>query len=62
MVTEREVELGPREAAQLRAFDGCTNGGCGLCFCEFHFQGPARAYRAAICAEESSGRVCLPAD
>jgi hypothetical protein len=62
VVNEREVELGPREAAQTGVFDPCTNGGCGAYYCEFHVQGPKSAYRAAICTEDAAGKVCLPAE
>jgi hypothetical protein len=61
VVNEREVELGPREAAQTRVFDPCTNGGCGSYRCEFHVQGPKSAYRAAICTQDTAGKVSLRA-
>jgi hypothetical protein len=59
---ERDVELAPREAAELLFLDQCSNGGCGPYYCEFKVQGPTRAYRAALCVRDVADKVCLPAE
>ena len=58
---ERTLVLAPGDAAELLVIDQCSNGGCGLYYCQFTVQGPKHAYRAALCVKDVAGKVCLPA-